>query len=57
MINIGWILTGPILLGAMTAAGISLWIKRRRKSQAVFDSFTKMQSDLTSFDEKKNKAD
>lgn len=57
MMDIGWVLTGPILLGAMTAAGISLWIKRRRASQAVFDSFTKMQSDLTGFEEKGNMKD
>ena len=57
MMNIEWVLTGPILLVAITAAGISLWIKRRRKSQAVFDSFTKMQSDLTGFEEKGNKND
>jgi hypothetical protein len=57
MMDIEWVLTGPILLGAITVAGISLWIKRRRKSQAVFDSFTKMQSDLTGFEEKGNKKD
>ena len=31
--NLEWIITGIILLGGMTAAGISLWIKRRREAQ------------------------
>ena len=45
--NLGWIITGIILLGGMTAAGISLYIKRRKESQALTDSFTGIQSDLT----------
>lgn len=32
--NIEWIVTGMILFGGMTAAGISLYVKRRRESQA-----------------------
>ena len=56
MMEIGWIITGAILLAGMVAAGVSLSIKRR-KSQAVFDSFTKMQSDLTGFEQKENKKD
>ena len=31
--NLEWIVTGVILFGGMTAAGISLWIKRRREAQ------------------------
>ena len=57
MMEIGWIITGAILLAGMVAAGVSQWIKRRRKSQAVFNSFTHIQSDLTGFEEKKNKKD
>ena len=32
--NVEWIITGVILLGGMTAAGISLYIKRRREARA-----------------------
>ena len=32
--SLEWIVTGIILLGGMTAAGISLYIKRRREAQA-----------------------
>ena len=35
--SVAWIVTGVILLGGMAAAGISLYIKRRRESQAVSD--------------------
>ncbi len=31
-LNLEWIVTGIILLGAMTAGGIHLWIKRRREA-------------------------
>ena len=31
--SLEWIITGIILLGGMTAGGISLWIKRRREAQ------------------------
>jgi len=47
--SVEWIVTGLILLGGMTAAGISLYIKRRREAQAVSDlslADTKIQSDL-----------
>jgi hypothetical protein len=33
VMSLEWIVTGMILLGAMVAGGISLWIKRRRESQ------------------------
>ena len=36
--NLEWIVTGMILFGGMTAAGISLWIKRRREAQEILDS-------------------
>ena len=35
--NPAWIITGIILFGGMAAAGISLYLKRRKESQ-VFDS-------------------
>ncbi len=31
--NLEWIITGMILFGGMTAAGISLYVKKRRESQ------------------------
>jgi hypothetical protein len=31
MMNIGWVVTGIILLGAMTACAVSLYVKRRRE--------------------------
>ena len=31
--NVEWTLTGMILLGAMTAGGISLYLKRRREAK------------------------
>ena len=33
--NIEWIVTGIILFGGMTTAGISLYIKRRREAQEI----------------------
>jgi LPXTG-motif cell wall-anchored protein len=30
--NVEWTITGMILLGAMTAGGISLYLKRRRET-------------------------
>ena len=47
--SVAWIVTGVILLGGMAAAGISLYIKRRREAQAVSDLSlpdTEIQSDL-----------
>ena len=31
--NVEWTITGMILLGAMTAGGISLYLKRRREAK------------------------
>ena len=46
--NLEWIITGVILLGGMTAAGISLWIKRRKDAQEILDSTSKSeQADQT----------
>jgi len=36
--NPAWIITGIVLFGGMTAAGVSLYLKRRKESQ-VFDPF------------------
>jgi hypothetical protein len=45
--NLEWVVTGIILLGGMTAGGISLYIKRRNTTR-IFDSFedTKIPPDL-----------
>jgi hypothetical protein len=32
--NIGWVVTGLILLGAMTTCAISLYLKRRREQNS-----------------------
>lgn len=47
--SVEWIVTGIILLGAMAACGISLYIKRRREAQAISDlslTDTKIEPDL-----------
>ncbi|MGI0057215.1 MAG: hypothetical protein ACREAK_07560 [Nitrosarchaeum sp.] len=52
--SVEWIVTGIILLGGMTAAGISLWIKRRREAQDVPDlslTDTETKTDLAEFNE------
>ena len=52
--SVEWIVTGIILLGGMTAAGISLYIKRKREAQAVSDlslNDTKTNIDLAEFNE------
>lgn len=36
--NLEWVITGIILLGGMTAAGISLYLKRRKEAQTISDS-------------------
>ena len=51
--SLAWIVTGAILLGGMVAGAISLYIKKRRESQSVYDSFTG-KSDITSLEEKNN---
>lgn len=33
--NVEWMITGIILLGAMTGGGISLYLKRRKEAQIV----------------------
>ena len=53
--NVEWIVTGVFLFGGMTAAAISLYIKRRKESQAVSDLFTEIQPDLTDFKEDNEK--
>ena len=52
--SVAWIVTGVILLGGMAAAGISLYIKRRREAQAVSDlslNDTETKTDLAEFNE------
>ncbi len=36
--SLEWVVTGIILLGGMTACGISLYIKRKRESKEILDS-------------------
>jgi hypothetical protein len=48
-----WVVTGIILLGGMTACGISLFLKRKREAQTASNSFTEIQSDSTEFKEDK----
>jgi len=50
--NVEWIVTGVFLFGGMTAAAISLYIKRRKESRAISDSFTQIQTDVTDFKDK-----
>ncbi|MGI0010592.1 MAG: hypothetical protein ACREAE_04245, partial [Nitrosopumilaceae archaeon] len=56
VMSLDWIITGMVLFGGMAAAGISLWIKRRKESQSISDSVetTRIQSDVTDFEEKDN---
>lgn len=51
--NPAWIITGIILFGGMTAAGISLYLKRRKESQ-VFGSFEGVQARPDLFESKKD---
>ena len=46
--SVEWVVTGIILLGAMLAGGISLYIKRRKEAQISDLSLadTKIQPDL-----------
>lgn len=44
--SVEWIVTGIILLGGMAAAGISLYIKRRREAQADLFEATDIKPDL-----------
>jgi len=44
--SVEWIVTGVILLGGMAAAGISLYIKRRKEAQAGLFEATDIKSDL-----------
>ena len=48
--SLEWIIAGIILLGGMTAGGISLWFKRRKGAQYPSDSFAGIQSDLTNIE-------
>ena len=52
--SVEWIVTGVILLGGMAAAGISLYIKRRREASAFSDlslNDTQTKTDLAEFKE------
>ena len=49
--NLEWIVTGMILFGGMTAAGISLYIKRRKEQASDLIEATDAQPDLADFGE------
>lgn len=49
--NVEWIVTGVFLFGGMIAAGISLYIKRRKDANIASDSFTQIQPDITDIKE------
>ncbi len=53
--NPAWIVTGIILFGGMAAAGISLYLKRRKESK-ISDPFedTEPKPDLTESEKDKN---
>lgn len=53
--NVEWLVTGVFLFGGMIAAAISLYLKRRKESKAIFDSFTQFQPDMSEFKEKDDK--
>ena len=52
--NVEWLVTGIFLFGGMIAAAISLYIKRRKESRTISDSFKEVQSDITGFKGKDN---
>ena len=37
MMNIGWVVTGIVLLGAMTVCAVNLYLKRKREQSTSFD--------------------
>ncbi|HSA97891.1 MAG TPA: hypothetical protein VLF17_02305 [Candidatus Nitrosotenuis sp.] len=55
--NPAWIITGMILFGGMAAAGVSLYLKRRKESQ-VFDPFedARIEPSLAEPEKDKNQA-
>lgn len=53
--NPAWVITGIILFGGMTAAGISLYLKRRKESQ-IFGLFAEAKPDLAAPEKDKNQA-
>ena len=38
MMNIGWVVTGVILLGAMIACAVSLYLKRKKEQNLSLNS-------------------
>ena len=55
--NIEWIVTGVFLFGGMIAGAISLYLKRRKESQSISDSFTQIQPDGTNFTEEEKESE
>ncbi len=50
--NVEWTITGIILLGAMTAGGISLYLKRRKESQISDSTMSTLDTNENQKDEK-----
>lgn len=50
--SLEWIITGIILLGAMAAGSISLWLKRRANHQTISDPFMEVKDHEDNTDEK-----
>jgi len=48
--NVEWVVTGVFLFGGMIAGAISLYLKRRKESQTIVDSFSEI-NDITDFKE------
>jgi hypothetical protein len=38
MMNLGWVVTGMILLGAMTVCAVNLYFKRRREQDTSLNT-------------------
>lgn len=53
--NPAWIITGIILFGGMAAAGVSLYVKKRKESR-VFDSLDGAGPDLAGPEKDENQA-
>ena len=51
--NVEWIVTGIFLFGGMIAAAVSLYVKRRKESQDIADSFSEIRPDDTNLKEEK----
>jgi hypothetical protein len=49
--NVEWLVTGVFLFGGMIAAAVSLYVKRRKESQVLSNSFSEIKPDDTNLKE------